>query len=70
MYSHSEISFTDFNDVNQDEEILLTDEGSEIDPIGMEVLEAPMFNLMLNIYNQESGHEFKGYLYELLPLMV
>lgn len=36
----------------------------------MEALETPLFNLLLNIYNQESGQQFKGYLYELLPLMV
>lgn len=39
-------------------------------PLTMEALEAPMFNLLLNIYNQESGTQFKGYLYDILPLMV
>jgi hypothetical protein len=50
-HAQSEISFYDFNDAYDEEELLLTDEGSETDPLGMEVLEAPMFNLLLNIYN-------------------
>ena len=41
----SEISF------DIDEEILVTDDASENEPLGLEVLELPMFNLLLNIYN-------------------
>ena len=75
-YSSLQNSFSEqisdhINDQNGDnEELVVSDDGSEGEPPGMEVLEAPMFNLLLNIYNQESGHEFKAMLYEMLPLMV
>lgn len=42
----------------------------EDEPLSMEALEGPMFNLLLNIYNQESGYDFKSFLYEMLPLMI
>ena len=71
FYSDEEFSATDISEMSfNTDEILVTDDASENEPLGIECLENLMFNLLLNIYNQESGHDFKSYLYELLPLMI
>jgi hypothetical protein len=55
-------SFEYDEELNHEHE--LSDHNSEDEEtITIEVLEAPMYNLLVNIYNQESGYEFKTYLY-------
>jgi len=52
FYSDEEFSVTDISEMSfNEEEILVIDEISDNEPLGIECLENLMFNLLLNIYN-------------------